>query len=89
MDIKEVKVSGNNVPPQYEIASIDITAEQLRGLSKNKHLKPIIDALIDGWTMGLEDREKNIRIGTVDVYITDEGNLHLDFATRFTVKRET
>ena len=83
-----IKISNLIVPPQYEIATIDITAEQLRDLSKNEHLKPIIDELADGWTMGMEDREKNMRIGSVDVFIDDESHLHLDFTTRFTVKRD-
>ena len=87
MSMSSFKVPATSVPPMYEIASIDVTADQLRGLCRNEHLKKIIEPLADQWTIGDKEREKNIRIGTVDVFIDDEGNLHLDFQTRFSVTR--
>jgi hypothetical protein len=35
-----------------------------------------------------EERRKNIRIGSVHVFLDDEGSLHLDFNTRFSFANE-
>ncbi len=66
---------------------IDVTAKELENYSKNEYLKIILDALKENWCMGIKDREENVRIGTVKIFIDDEGFLHLDFKNRFKINK--
>lgn len=88
---KEIKYveKPNHVPTQFEIESVDVTAEQLRDFTKHPILKEIVETLSEGWTMGKEDRDKNTRIGSVDIYTDDDGHLHLDFVTRFSCEKDS
>lgn len=78
----------NHVPGQFEINRVDVTAEELRDFTKHPVLKEIVEALSLGWTMGDKHRDKNVRIGSVDIYTDDDGHLHLDFVTRFTCEKD-
>jgi len=64
-------------------SGIDVTANELENYSKNEYLKTIINTLKESWCMGVQDREENVRIGTVKMFTDDDGFLHLDFTTRF------
>lgn len=74
---------------------IDVTLKDLMNLGKRaaevKQLDFIFNLLQNYW-YNLEDkkeqeeRENRIRVGSIWVYLDDDGALHLDFVTRFGFK---
>lgn len=61
---------------KYEIYNVHkISSDELKNYPKHPILKEILDAL--------PEREN---LGHVDVYIDDEGHLHLDFISDFVVE---
>lgn len=72
-----------------KLFSFDVTLEMLDGLRDNKFEKVqfIMDFLKEFWfvRMGGSDPEywNKVRVGSVDVYLDDSNQIHLDFTTRF------
>jgi hypothetical protein len=75
----------------------DVTLQELLhlgDLAKNFSRLRVLFSLLDHWWYDLsdkkrsEERRKNIRIGSVNVFLDDDGGLHLDFITRFGFKDE-
>ena len=71
------------LPDWRNIASIDVTTEELKSFSKNEFLRDIIEPLEEAWVGDNSERESNVHIGSVYVYLDQEDHLHIDFVTRF------
>ena len=76
---------GKRVP----IADIDVTFADLKDPSAKASLFPIIEFLRAFWVGDNKDRETNCRIGTMYVYFDEDGAMHMDFATRFTLPKDS
>ncbi len=75
---------GKRVP----IADVDVTFADIKDLAAKDSLFPIIEFLRAFWVGDDKKRETNCRIGTMYVYFNEDGNIHMDFVTRFALPRE-
>lgn len=66
---------------------IDVTYENLQSLKDVQALQPALEFLKDFWCGSNKERESNVRLGTIDVFIDEQGNLHLDFISRFSLEK--
>jgi len=71
------------------IADIDVTFADLKSLAAKDSLFPIIEFLKAFWVGDNKERETNCRIGTMYVYFNEDGNIHMDFGTRFALPKES
>lgn len=66
-------------------ASIDVTYNELKDLGNHPSLKNLFQDLYRYWVNPHPERADNVRIGTVDVYLNEDGNLKIEFTTRFSL----
>lgn len=65
--------------------SIDVTFNQLKNLGSVEHLQLLFDGLYHHWVGEYKEREDNVRIGSLDVYKNEDGNIVMEFITRFAI----
>jgi len=63
--------------------TVDILPTELESLKKSMLLGQMIEQMIQSWTLGIKEREEQIRIGSIKVYRDSNRRLHLDFMARF------
>jgi hypothetical protein len=74
-----------------KIFSFDVTLNDLESLKNNEFIKVevLMEFLHTFWFKGAGDSDPDylskVRIGTMDVFLDDNNNLHLDFVTRFSL----
>jgi len=71
------------------IADIDVTFADLKDPAAKDSLFPIIEFLRAFWVGDDKQRETNCRIGTMFVYFNKDGNIHMDFVSRFALPKES
>jgi large subunit ribosomal protein L7/L12 len=71
------------------LADVDVSYNDLAGLCGAKgKLACIMTFLKAFWVGDAKGRSSNVRIGSVRSYFDEDGHLHLDFETRFTVDED-
>ena len=83
--LQEVVGIARGMVDDGSILDADITWKGLGNYDSCNALMEIMQFLRDCWVGDDAEREDGVRIGTVSVYLDDECNMHLDFATRFRV----
>jgi hypothetical protein len=68
-----------------KIADIDVTFDELKNPSEKESLIPVFELLRAYWVG--ENKERGI--GTTYVYFDEEGHIHMDFASRFALQKDS
>lgn len=75
-----------------KLFSFDVTLEELSNLLSHKYAKAqlVLEFLKNFWYVDQGGSDKSylnkVRVGSIDVFIDNDGHLHLDFITRFSLK---
>lgn len=83
MDVERMKPC---VPTQV-LAEIDVTCNQLENPETNASLATCLRVLREKWVGEFPDRAHDCRVGTVHVFVDEDGHFHLDFRSRFIVNQ--
>lgn len=68
-----------------ELWTFDVTLHELKNPQEHWATEPVFEFLKQHWIEPHPERERDMQVGTVYVFVDEEGHLHMDFCSRFTL----